>query len=245
MSFSEEVRTKALVACGRCCCLCHKFCGTKMEIHHIQQKSDEGSDDFDNAIPLCFDCHADVNSYNDHHPKGSKYTEKELRSRRDTWYSKFAKATPVRQSQEFMSVDLATFLSLNKYLDIFYMTWIRDTSLGGSFKKKDFFYFRTFRERSLLPAYEFIDTDLEKAKANLADSIQDLYLAAMSCVFCDERGVCSVPKEWIETKPDLHKKSIDSLNQLADRLWVSYCDFIRECRRKLDIPMEVFEPSDE
>ena len=38
MPFSEDIKIKALVSCGRKCCICHKFCGNNMEIHHIKQK---------------------------------------------------------------------------------------------------------------------------------------------------------------------------------------------------------------
>ncbi len=88
MAFPPEVAEKALVACGRSCCLCHKFCGPKMELHHIIQKADGGEDTFENCIPLCFDCHADQKSYDFRHPKGRKYTPTELRSHRDKWYQK-------------------------------------------------------------------------------------------------------------------------------------------------------------
>ena len=86
MSFSESVKVKALVACGRKCCICHKYCGNNMEVHHIKAKADGGSDDFANAIPLCFDCHAEVRQYDPKHPKGTRFTEEELIQHRDNWY---------------------------------------------------------------------------------------------------------------------------------------------------------------
>jgi len=39
MSFSSSVSDEVLVKCGRRCCICHVFCGTKMELHHIKQHS--------------------------------------------------------------------------------------------------------------------------------------------------------------------------------------------------------------
>ncbi len=88
MSFSKEVVDAALVASGRCCCICHKFCGVRIETHHIRPTSKGGEDCFENCIPLCFDCHAEVEHYNDQHPKGRKFSESELRKHRDTWFSK-------------------------------------------------------------------------------------------------------------------------------------------------------------
>lgn len=88
MPFSETIKTKAMVACGRYCCICHKFCGNNMEVHHIKAHADGGNDTFDNAIPLCFDCHAEVRQYDSKHPKGIKFSEKELIQHRDNWYQK-------------------------------------------------------------------------------------------------------------------------------------------------------------
>jgi len=78
----------ALVASGRCCCICHKFCGVRIETHHIRPVSKGGDDSFENCIPLCFDCHAEVEHYNDQHPRGRKFSESELRKLCDTWFSK-------------------------------------------------------------------------------------------------------------------------------------------------------------
>ena len=85
MSFSEYIKAIALSACDRHCCICHKFCGLKMELHHIKQKADGGEDTLDNCIPLCFDCHADMGGVNPRHPKGNSYSETELRIHRDKW----------------------------------------------------------------------------------------------------------------------------------------------------------------
>lgn len=86
MGFPENVKLRALIACRRQCVLCGKFCGTHMELHHIKQHADGGGDTFENCIPLCLDCHADVKTYNPHHPKGTKYSEAELIERRDIFY---------------------------------------------------------------------------------------------------------------------------------------------------------------
>lgn len=90
MPFSEEIKTKVMVLCGRSCCICHKFCGNNMEVHHIKAHTDGGNDAIENAIPLCFDCHAIVRQYDSKHPKGIKFTEKELIQHRDIWYKHIA-----------------------------------------------------------------------------------------------------------------------------------------------------------
>lgn len=91
MAFSQEIRTKTLLWCDRHCCLCKKACGVNIEIHHIMPQSKGGSDEIDNAIPLCFDCHSDVERYNSEHPRGNKYKSDELRARREQVYEEFTR----------------------------------------------------------------------------------------------------------------------------------------------------------
>lgn len=100
MSFSEEIKTKAMIACGRCCCICHKFCGNNMEVHHIKARAEGGQDIYENAIPLCFDCHAEVRQYDPKHPKGIKFTEKELIMHRDEWYRKVKQGVKENEKKE-------------------------------------------------------------------------------------------------------------------------------------------------
>ena len=100
MSFSEEIKTKAMIACGRCCCICHKFCGNNMEVHHIKARAEGGQDIYENAIPLCFDCHAEVRQYDPKHPKGIKFTGKELIMHRDEWYRKVKQGVKENEKKE-------------------------------------------------------------------------------------------------------------------------------------------------
>lgn len=100
MAFSEEIKIKAMIACGRCCCVCHKFCGNNMEVHHIKARAEGGQDIYENAIPLCFDCHAEVRQYDPKHPRGIKFTEKELIMHRDEWYRKVKQGVKENDKQE-------------------------------------------------------------------------------------------------------------------------------------------------
>lgn len=45
-----------------------------------------GSDDADNGIPVCLDCHQEMGAYHDDHPKGNKFRADELKARRDHLY---------------------------------------------------------------------------------------------------------------------------------------------------------------
>lgn len=46
-----------------------------------------GRNDEDNAIVLCFDCHADAGHYNPKHPRGTKFSPSELKHHRENWHS--------------------------------------------------------------------------------------------------------------------------------------------------------------
>ena len=71
---------------SRLCCLCFKQCGVNIEAAHIVAEADGGSNEDDNGIPLCFDCHQETGAYDSRHPKGNKFTVVELKTRRNKVY---------------------------------------------------------------------------------------------------------------------------------------------------------------
>ncbi len=85
MGFNHTEANKLLVSCHRRCCVCHRYCGIKIELHHIQPIENGGDDSIENAIPLCFECHAEVLLYNDAHPRGRKFRPDELRDHKEQW----------------------------------------------------------------------------------------------------------------------------------------------------------------
>jgi hypothetical protein len=105
MPFSQDIKAQALIAAGRCCCICHKFCGVRIECHHIIPEAQNGSNDLENCIALCFDCHAEVEHYNAQHPKGNKFTPEELRGHRDAWYKKRKETGAFTPDQIIISED--------------------------------------------------------------------------------------------------------------------------------------------
>jgi len=47
--------------------------------------AEQGGDNIENAIPVCFECHAEIHSYNDDHPRGRKFTAGELEGHKNEW----------------------------------------------------------------------------------------------------------------------------------------------------------------
>lgn len=85
MAFPREQVAELLAQCHRRCCICHRFCGVKMETDHIEPREQGGTDAIVNAIPVCFECHAEIHSYNDKHPRGRKFLPQELRRHKEEW----------------------------------------------------------------------------------------------------------------------------------------------------------------
>src|SRR5258706_10434908 len=90
-TFPDDVRERLLLWCDRHCCLCKRPCDVLIELHHIVPKAKGGDDTEDNAIPLCFDCHARVGHYDATQPKGTRYRPEELKRRRDQIYDEFTR----------------------------------------------------------------------------------------------------------------------------------------------------------
>lgn len=87
MGFARDIKEEALVRSGRRCCVCREFKAVGIEIHHIEPEAQSGDNSLDNAIALCFDCHCAAGHYNPDHPRGSKFSPRELRRHRDRHWS--------------------------------------------------------------------------------------------------------------------------------------------------------------
>lgn len=169
MSFPNNVRSNVLVKCKRYCCLCGKYVGNNIELHHIRQRADGGDDTEDNCIPLCFNCHAEVKSYNPHHPKGSKYSEKELKERRNLVYEFVKDKTICNYSND--DINRATKLLDNYYKQI---EKIISTDPCAEPVHIDLI---TFANEMLLNlqsyAFEFSDEAVDRQKCYLIEALQE------------------------------------------------------------------------
>jgi hypothetical protein len=58
---------------------------SRLRLTTFRQAADGGDDSIANAIPVCFDCHAEIHSYNDNHPRGRKFTTEELAHHKTQW----------------------------------------------------------------------------------------------------------------------------------------------------------------
>jgi hypothetical protein len=242
MSFSPLVAETVLVDCGRHCSICHKFCGTKIELHHIIPKDEDGDDTHENCIPLCFDCHAEVKAYNSKHPKGKKYTASELKAHRDRWYEKVKKSYGVTANPDYVELDRKVFSEIREILpsDKGSIVFLRFHDYSASFPSAIHDDLRNFMIRCIRPEFEFIDMDLEGLRTRLANSIGDFLEAIGLHTYPldgrpDKNGV---PKEWgygtDEQQKEYHK-AIAELNQLRTNVYETYDELVRLGRRKLAV----------
>ena len=111
MAFNRDEVADLLVKCHRRCCICHRFCGFKIETDHMQPTGEGGKDDIDNALPVCFECHSEIHCYNNDHPRGRKFTERELRGHKEQWL-RICENNPGILSQPFQSSDAGPLNSL-------------------------------------------------------------------------------------------------------------------------------------
>lgn len=243
MSFPESVATQALVACGRCCCICHKFCGTKMELHHIRQKADGGEDTFENCIPLCFDCHADMGKGDPKHPKGKRYSEAELRGHKERWMKQVANSDTVPgMGQGVSEADKKLFQRICDVFDEDLRSWLRDADLNEIHPVETFQPLKKMMYESEDPFFEFLDSELEKLRGTFFCVIQKFirYLIEHTYpviiedsryyatkIWCCSRGEV----KWDYDDYEQYKEEGRQLNQLATEVWEAYCEFVRNGRQ--------------
>jgi len=238
MSFPNSVQEKALIACARCCCVCHKFCGTKIEIHHIELHSEGGKDTLDNAIALCFDCHADMRSYDSKHPKGTKYSANELIRHRDNWYKKVKNSSGLIRPSEAIATDKEIYTRLAKILPWNgSILFIRHNNFAGfAFYTDSLKNLANFTYQCDDPAFEFIDPDLEGLRSSLCKNIVKFMITIENETFpTNNPDRNSVPQEWEFKQPQRFKDVVESLHHEAQAICDSYDALTKLAVRKLGI----------
>ena len=81
MTIPENIANDLLAKCGRLCCICRRLRPVLLQVHHIVERSEGGTDDFDNLIALCIMCHSDVHTTR---PFTRRFTPDELKDHRDS-----------------------------------------------------------------------------------------------------------------------------------------------------------------
>lgn len=248
MSFSHTVAEQALLASRRSCCICHKFCGTKIELHHIRQKAYGGDDSFENCIPLCFDCHADMGKADPMHPKGKHYSEAELKQHRDNWYNIVSKKFD-EEPQKVVDADRTLFNEICSVFSEDVVYYLRDHDFRSMCEIRIFDSLYALRAELDNPFKEFLHIQL----ANYLDDLKkkmDVFLVHISRKTFPVRGYgerYNAPNLWFYTHENIPRREMSAeefemyyremvadaecINASASELWNSYCDFVKVGRQ--------------
>jgi hypothetical protein len=238
MPFSQTIREEALVASGRHCCICRRFVGTKIECHHIIPETKGGDDTLANCIPLCFECHADVEHYNPSHPKGTKFTPRELRTHRDRWFQQISETTPAIFDHERRSVDREIFAIFREQVPESLARYLLKNQCWG----------QPIRAEMIDKIYE-IDRFLERIDCEFLDPTCEGYRSTFVLSYRrflrnndfiqisptdHDPNLYRLPKEWLKSScPEEQKQFHDcmsNLNELSSRAFEAYETMIRELR---------------
>lgn len=210
------------------------------------QPRDGGLDTYDNCIPLCLDCHAEVGHYTDTHPKGTKFTPDELRLHRDRWYRKIDTGISEGAPGDHLGLDLRLFRRLVALLGGSHkMLHFRDHDYGANYSVAVEESLYAFLRTVELPEAEFFDLEMEAALADLRGVILSYTEACTNRVWWNGDGTAGVPSEWCSGEPEVEKRFWDAvkvMNEKATPIWESYCQFVRAGRLRLKADMNV-EPS--
>lgn len=238
MGFSPAVKAAALAAAGRHCCICHKFCGTKIECHHIVHESEGGPDTYDNCIPVCFDCHADMRSYDHKHPKGTKYSAAELRQHRDRWYTKVADGGGAITLPEHREVDKAVFRVFQQLVPyVPTLDYLSTCNVAGfSFRRDPLLPLFRYADSGDRVEYEFVDPELEAARGEFRDAARRFTnVVSNNSWFTHVEGMSTVPPEWEETQPERFWRVVDEIHSSARDILAAYDTIVRLARRRLGV----------
>jgi len=89
VAFSEKIRLQVRESAAFSCCRCPEI---GVEVHHIVPAAQGGPDTFENAAPLCPNCHAGFG--------GNADKRKEIKQMRDRWYAVVAEKWPTGPKEQ-------------------------------------------------------------------------------------------------------------------------------------------------
>jgi hypothetical protein len=247
MPFTKKVKDEVLVASGRHCCICHKFCGTKIEVHHIDLESKKGKNESDNAIALCFDCHADMMSYDKAHPKGSKYSKIELKKHRNNWFKKVECGAGLNTTNENRELDVKLIKIILDYLpyDSSAINLIKNYDFGSrGFLRSDLNAFDELLDKmESNPAFEFMDPELEGLRCDFQTAISEFKIMLRFDTGIDRSNPkynTARPNNWDDMEDNKRRKwdkIFKKLNRGSNSIYNRYGNLIKAAQRKLGISL--------
>jgi hypothetical protein len=234
VAFPDDVRIEILLACKRCCAICHNFCGLKIELHHIRLASEGGTDTYENCIPLCFNCHADMRSYDHKHPKGTKYTAKELLRHRDAWFESVRTVGGPALEPEYAAADRSMLDEIRHILPWDRsVVFLREHNFAYEFSAQSLTVFDEFCDRCKDPAFEFFDADLEAHRSQFISALNRFLSNVGQYTSGQSAGCLGVGRQWTHADRPRFDREVESLQDSASDAANQYDALIRVAKRKL------------
>lgn len=237
MGFSKDVKERALIACKRHCVLCEREKGQNIECHHIIPRAEGGEDTFENCIPLCFDCHAEVGSYNSKHPKGTKFSPEELKIRRDSFYQRVAAGEFPKNTVD-INCNNEDKILYQKIKEVFQSQdlkyYLTEVDLGNDFENRIFYPLYQLMEYNNDPEYRFVNNEIEAYRKKLFATVNEFLNYKAKNTFPTNYGTQAI-YTWKNDKYSFEEKLHINMefNNLATEVWNAYSEFISICKRKL------------
>lgn len=217
MAFDRSEVSRLLVECHRRCCICHRFCGVKIETDHIVPNNDLGTDDIDNAIPVCFECHAEIHSYNERHPRGRKYMPEELKRHKEQWL-KICREKPEVLIVTHMRSDVGPLQALIDELEFnsIVAEFIQPIEIGCLFKLEQFS--RAIQAGSIASLKDELKSSVLDAYVKIGNANQHISAALGHEYRSNSRAedINHAQKLILEAKPKI-RKAIDDLMSFLGR----------------------------
>jgi HNH endonuclease len=178
--FNRDEVAALLVKCHRRCCICHRYCGTKIETDHIVPAAESNDHSIENAIPVCFDCHAEIHAYNPKHPRGRKFTPEELRLHKKQWLF-ICETKPEIFLEASRNVDIGPIQGMLDELDhnFVILDELKDPTEVG-FRLKDKQFSRAIREGVLSMLDDNWRKDVSRAYAAISGANEKVRTYASS-----------------------------------------------------------------
>jgi len=214
-----------------------------MQCHHIEPHAEGGEDTFDNCIPLCLECHGEVEAYNTKHPIGTKYTPTELRRRRNEWYEALKNPSLTVLNAKHVNIDRDMVKRLCQVCSPRTMqAYFCGRDCAYPFEKAildaldDFCEFRNRVESHFLdPALESLFAEFNAAVLQMIRTLRG------ADIFKETESVLHFPKQYPQD-PQEHPaylrswdRRVNLASKAANRLYRAYEELIHECRLRLEI----------
>lgn len=110
----EKNSADVLFKCGRHCCICRRFRPTMLQVHHIIERQDGGTDEIDNLMAVCLTCHSDAHTTG---PFARRFTADELKQHRNRVYEMVRNGTLVPPNDDAIPAMPADLASESRHVD--------------------------------------------------------------------------------------------------------------------------------